>query len=280
MMGTSMDTTNKNLLVEINAGVARLILNRPDVHNAFDDILISKIVTALNEIEKNDDVRVVVLTSHGKHFSAGADLNWMKRMATLTEQENRHDAQDLAELMHKLNRLNKPTIALVNGAAYGGAVGLVACCDMAIATRRSRFCLSEVKIGLSPAVISPFVVSAMGERAARRYFLTAQAFDANKASQLGLIHEVASDESELASMGDDFIKAILQNSPQAMSKTKQLIKEVSRSEINPDMRDYTVNLIASIRVSEEGQEGLASFLEKRQPNWTQSSTETKETGEK
>ena len=279
-MGTSMDTTNNNLLVEINAGVARLILNRPDVHNAFDDILISKIIAALNEIEKNDDVRVVVLTSHGKHFSAGADLNWMKRMATLTEQENRHDAQELAELMHKLNSLNKPTIALVNGAAYGGAVGLVACCDMAIATARSRFCLSEVKIGLSPAVISPFVVSAMGERAARRYFLTAQAFDANKAAQLGLIHEVASDESELENIGNDFIKALLQNSPQAMNKTKQLIKEVSRSEINQNMRDYTVNLIASIRVSEEGQEGLASFLEKRQPNWAESNAETKETGEK
>jgi len=221
-----------------------------------------------------------VLTSHGKHFSAGADLNWMKRMATLTEQENRHDAQDLAELMHKLNSLNKPTIALVNGAAYGGAVGLVACCDMAIATARSRFCLSEVKIGLSPAVISPFVVSAMGERAARRYFLTAQAFNANKAAQLGLIHEVASDESELENIGNDFIKALLQNSPRAMNKTKQLIKEVSRSEINQNMRDYTVNLIASIRVSEEGQEGLASFLEKRQPNWAESNAETKETGEK
>ena len=279
-MKTSKEMTQENLLVEINSGVARLILNRPDVHNAFDDILIAKIVSVLNEIEKNDDIRVVVLTSNGKHFSAGADLNWMKRMATLTEQENRHDAHNLSELMHKLSALNKPTIALVNGAAYGGAVGLVACCDMAIATTRSRFCLSEVKIGLSPAVISPFVVSAMGERAARRYFLTAESFDAHKAAQLNLVHEVAQDENELTKMADDFIQALLKNSPQAMHKTKQLIKEVSRGDINQDMRDYTVNLIAAIRVSEEGQEGLGSFLEKRKPNWANSRLAPKDKGEK
>lgn len=259
--------TDSNLLIEIENGVAKLILNRPDVHNAFDDVLIEKIIAALNAVEANDDVRVVVLTSHGKHFSAGADLNWMKRMATLTEQENRDDAQQLAELMHKLNNLDKPTVALVNGAAYGGAVGLIACCDMAIATQRSRFCLSEVKIGLSPAVISPFVVSAIGERAARRYFLTAEAFDAKQAAQLGLLHEVVADEVALAKQGEQLINALLLNSPQAMAKTKLLIKEVSRGDINNTMRDYTVNLIASIRVSEEGQEGLASFLEKRQANW-------------
>ncbi len=279
-MNTPQEMTDKNLLVEINAGIARLSLNRPDVHNAFDDVLITQIIEALENIEANDEVRVVVLTSKGKHFSAGADLNWMKRMATLTEQENRHDAQHLAQLMHTLNDLSKPTIALVNGAAYGGAVGLIACCDMAIATVRSRFCLSEVKIGLSPAVISPFVVSAMGERAARRYFLTAESFDAHQAAQLNLVHEVAQNESELAKMADDFIQALLQNSPQAMHKTKQLIKEVSRGDINQDMRDYTVNLIAAIRVSEEGQEGLGSFLEKRKPNWANSRLVPKETGEK
>ena len=185
--------TDSNLLIEIENGVAKLILNRPDVHNAFDDVLIAKIITALNHAQENKNVRVVVLTSHGKHFSAGADLNWMKRMARLTKQENRDDAQQLAELMHTLNTLSKPTVALVNGAAYGGAVGLIACCDMAIATQRSRFCLSEVKIGLSPAVISPFVIGAIGERAARRYFLSAEAFDAQKAEQLGLLHDVVAD---------------------------------------------------------------------------------------
>lgn len=261
--------TDSNLLIEVKNGVAKLILNRPDVHNAFDDVLIQKIINALHDIENNDSVQVLVLTSNGKHFSAGADLNWMKRMAVLTEQENRNDAQQLAQLMHTLNNLNKPTVALINGAAYGGAVGLIACCDMAIATQRSRFCLSEVKIGLSPAVISPFVVSAIGERAARRYFLSAEVFDAQSAEKLGLLHEVVADEAELTHKGNQLINTLLLNSPQAMGKTKQLIKTVSRGEIDNNMRDYTVNLIASIRVSEEGQDGLASFLEKRKPSWVE-----------
>ena len=148
-------------------------------------------------------------------------------------------------------------------------MGLIACCDIAIATQRSRFCLSEVKIGLSPAVISPFVIGAIGERAARRYFLSAEAFDAQKAEQLGLLHDVVADEVALAEQGEQLINVLLQNSPQAMNKTKQLIKEVSRGSIDKNMRDYTVNLIASIRVSDEGQEGLSSFLEKRQPKWLQ-----------
>jgi methylglutaconyl-CoA hydratase len=259
--------TDQNLLVEIDNGVATLILNRPEVHNAFDDVLIAKIISELNTVEADNSVRVVVLTSNGKHFSAGADLNWMKSMAVLSEQENRDDAQNLAELMHTLNDLSKPTIALVNGATFGGAVGLVACCDMAIATARSRFCLSEVKIGLSPAVISPFVVAAIGERASRRFFLTAEVFDAQVANQLGLLHGVAEDEADLKAQGQALITALLQNSPQAMGRTKELIKQVSRGEINQTMRDYTVNLIASIRVSDEGQEGLTSFLEKRKPGW-------------
>lgn len=259
-----------NLLVTIEAGVARLTLNKPEIHNAFDDVLIAQIVAALNDIEKNEQVRVVILDSNGKHFSAGADLGWMKRMAELNEQQNRDDAHKLAELMHKLNFLNKATIALVDGAAFGGAVGLVACCDMAIATQRSRFCLSEVKIGLSPAVISPFVVSAMGERASRRYFLTAEAFNADTAATLGLVHEVVEDKNALQEKSNKFIDALLQNSPQAVIKTKQLIQNVSHGEINENMRDYTVNLIASIRVSEQGQEGLSSFLEKRKANWQES----------
>jgi methylglutaconyl-CoA hydratase len=271
--------TDQNLLVEIDNGVATLILNRPEVHNAFDDVLIIKIIAALNKVEADDSVRVVVLTGKGKHFSAGADLNWMKSMAALSEQENRDDAQNLAELMHKLNDLNKPTIALVNGATFGGAVGLVACCDMAIATARSRFCLSEVKIGLSPAVISPFVVAAIGERASRRFFLTAEVFDAQQANQLGLLHEVAEDEADLQTQGQALITALLQNSPQAMGRSKELIKQVSRGEINQTMRDYTVNLIASIRVSDEGQEGLTSFLEKRKPGWVNRGGDTPPTEE-
>lgn len=256
-----------HLILEIKNGVAKLILNRPDVHNAFDDQLIAELIITLNTLEHDDRVNVIVLTGNGRHFSAGADLNWMKRMATLSEEDNRQDAMQLANLMHNLNNLNKPTIALVTGAAYGGAVGLIACCDMAIATQDSRFCLSEVKIGLSPAVISPFVVSAMGERQARRYFLTAEVIAANKAEQLGLIHEVVETKDQLEASANQLIESLLNNSPQAMAKTKQLIQRVSRGAIDTTMRDDTVNVIASIRVSDEGQEGLASFLEKRQAAW-------------
>lgn len=256
-----------HLLIDIKDRVATLTLNRPDVHNAFDDAVIQSLITALNDIEQNENIRVVVLTSNGKHFSAGADLNWMKRMAELNETQNREDAQALAKLMYTLNHLNKPTVALVDGAAYGGAVGLIACCDMAIATERSRFCLSEVKIGLSPAVISPFVVRAMGERQARRYFLSAEVFNAEQALKFELVHQVVTDKDALQETGQHLIQALLQNSPQAMDKTKQLIQTVSGAELNQTTCDYTVNLIAAIRVSEEGQEGLGAFLEKRQPNW-------------
>lgn len=258
-----------HLLTEIKAGVATLTLNRPDVHNAFDDALIENIINALNDVESNPDVRVVVLTSNGKHFSAGADLAWMKRMAELDEAQNREDAQALAELMYKLNNLSKPTVALVNGAAYGGAVGLIACCDMAIATERSRFCLSEVKIGLSPAVISPFVVRAIGERQARRFFLSAEVFDAQQAERFELVHQLVENEDELNTAGEELIHALLQNSPKAVGKTKELIQTVGGAPLDLSTRDYTVNLIASIRVSEEGQEGLGSFLEKRKPKWQQ-----------
>lgn len=257
----------QDLILEIQNGVAKLILNRPNVHNAFNDELITQLIHALNDIESRQDIQVVVLSGQGKHFSAGADLNWMKRMAKLSEEENRQDAQQLAELMYTLNNLSKPTITLINGAAYGGAVGLIACCDIAIATKNSRMCLSEVKIGLSPAVISPFVVSAIGARQARRYCLSAEVFDAQKARTLGLIHEVVDDEVELASMGEYFIQTLQNNSPQAMAKTKQLIERVARGDINQAMRDDTVNLIATIRVSDEGQEGLTAFLEKRQAAW-------------
>lgn len=259
-----------HLLTDIQDGVATLTLNRPEVHNAFDDALIANIIATLNEIEDNDQVRVVVLTSNGKHFSAGADLAWMKRMAELDEAQNRSDAQELAELMYKLNHLSKPTIALVNGAAYGGAVGLIACCDMAIATERSRFCLSEVKIGLSPAVISPFVVRAMGERQARRFFLSAEVFNAQQAERFELIHQVVADEAALKVAGQNMVDNLLQNSPLAITKTKQLIQTVSAAPLDQDTRNYTVNLIAAIRVSEEGQEGLGSFLEKRTPSWLKS----------
>lgn len=262
--------TQKQVLCEISdQGVASVILNRPEVHNAFDDKLIADILAVLDDLNANDAVRVVVLRSNGKSFSAGADLGWMKRMAQYSFEDNFKDAGELARLMHTLNNLNKPTIALVQGAAYGGAVGLAACCDICIATEKARFCLSEVKIGLSPAVISPFVVAAMGERAARRYFLTAEVFNGEQAVEMGLAHlHVAQDEMESAL--EDMTQKLLANSPQSVRRTKELIARVAKGPIDQEMIEYTQRLIAEIRVSEEGQEGLSAFFEKRAPGWQQS----------
>ena len=266
---TSAKSATEQVLCEISAqGVASIILNRPEVHNAFDDKLIGEILAVLDEINANEQVRVVVLRSNGKHFSAGADLGWMKRMAQYSFEDNFNDAGELARLMHTLNNLSKPTIALVQGAAYGGAVGLAACCDICIATDRARFCLSEVKIGLSPAVISPFVVAAMGERAARRYFLTAEVFDGDEAVRLGLAHIVV-DQGDLESTADDMVQKLLANSPQSVRRTKELIARVAKSPIDNEVIEYTQRLIAEIRVSEEGQEGLGAFFDKRAPGWQQ-----------
>ncbi len=173
-----------------SSGVTTLTLNRPQVHNAFDEIMIDELKSAIDEIDSDPDTRVVVLRASGKNFSAGADLNWMRRVTEYGESENRDEAMRLAQLMLALNRLSKPVIAVVQGATYGGGVGLVACCDIAIASDQARFCLSEVKLGLVPAVISPYVVAAIGERAARRYMLSAEIFNAAQAQRLGLVHEV------------------------------------------------------------------------------------------
>ncbi|WP_028303772.1 enoyl-CoA hydratase/isomerase family protein [Oceanospirillum maris] len=259
--------TDQQVLCEISdQGVASVILNRPEVHNAFDDKLIAEILTILDSLNANDAVRVVILRSNGKSFSAGADLGWMKRMAQYSLEDNFNDAGELARLMHTLNNLNKPTIAMVQGAAYGGAVGLAACCDICIASEKARFCLSEVKIGLSPAVISPFVVAAIGERAARRYFLTAEVFDGAEAVQLGLAHQMVSHD-ELENAVSEMTQKLLANSPQSVRRSKELIARVAKGPIDQEMIEYTQRLIAEIRVSEEGQEGLSAFFEKRAPGW-------------
>ena len=176
-----------------NQGIATITLNRPEIHNAFDDAIISELNLVLDKIESDSSIRVVVLRAEGKSFSAGADLRWMRRMADYTSAENKADAMQLAALMDKLNHLNKPTIARVQGAAFGGGVGLVACCDIVVASDRALFCLSEVRLGLIPAVISPYVVAAIGERASRRYFMTAERFKAEEALRLELVHEVVSE---------------------------------------------------------------------------------------
>lgn len=264
-----MTDNNHVLLRQNDNGIAELILNRPEVHNAFDDQIIESLISQLEHVDTNDNIRVLILRSNGKNFSAGADLAWMKRMAKNSHQENLQDAGRLAKLMERLNNLSKPTIGLVQGAAYGGAVGLAACCDIVIASEEAQFCLSEVKIGLIPAVISPYVVRAIGERQSRRFFLTAEAFSANTAKTFGLVHEVVA----TADLFDDACARITatlrRNSPQGMRAAKDLIFAVSSKVIDQTVIDDTAKRIADIRVSTEGQEGLSSFLEKRKPNWIQ-----------
>ena len=257
----------KVLLTRDERGIATLCLNRPEVHNAFDDDVINQLISHLKALASDPSIRALVLRSNGKNFSAGADLNWMRSMANNNHQENIEDASRLALLMKNLNDLPKPTIALVQGAAYGGAVGLAACCDMVVACEASSFCLSEVKIGLIPAVISPYVVRAIGERQSRRYFLTAEAFNSSQAQAFGLIHEVVSDKELLDDAKERLLKPLLSNSPQAVTAAKDLVLAVSHKEINNQVIDDTAERIASIRVSDEGQEGLNAFLNKRKPNW-------------
>ena len=260
---------NESILFQTtHQGIATITLNRPNVQNAFDDELIKKFISLLDQIENDSKIRVVILAANGRNFCAGGDLNWMKRMAKYSHAQNLADAQQLATLMFKLNTLNKPTIALVHGAAYGGGAGIIACCDIAIATTDANFCFSEVKLGLIPSVISPYVIAAIGERAARRYFLTAENFNAHEAHRLGLIHVVAHVE-EINNIKEKIIKHLLQNSPNAIISAKQLIQHVVNNPINSDLIEETAKRIADIRISPEGQEGLSAFLEKRSPKWLQ-----------
>ncbi len=245
-------------------GVATLWLDRPELHNAFDDALIAALTAELGRLAADRSVRILVLGGRGKSFSAGADLNWMKRMAGYSEAENRRDADALAGLMRVLDTFPKPTLARVHGAAYGGGVGLVACCDIAVAGETAVFCLSEARLGLIPAVISPYVVAAMGARAARRYFLTAETFDAPTARSLGLVHAVA---EALDAEIERILVPLLAAGPEAQRECKSLIARVSRGAIDDAMVDDTAARIARIRVSPEGREGIAAFLEKRRPAW-------------
>lgn len=245
-------------------GIATVFMTRAEVHNAFDDKMIEQLIAALAMLKDDTRVRAVILRSHGPNFSAGADLNWMKAMAGKGYKENLTDAAVLAQLMDDLDKFPKPTVVLVQGGAFGGAVGLVACCDIALVTPHTHFCLSEVKIGLIPAVISPYVVAAIGERQARRYFLTAERIDAEQALALGFVHQICDDfEEDLTPILD----ALLTNSPAAMRSAKAIIQLVSNETITPSLVDETLHQIAEIRVSSEGQEGIIAFLEKRKPNW-------------
>lgn len=247
-------------------GVARITLNRPEVHNAFNDRLISDLTAVLRGIDGDETVRVLVLAAEGKSFCAGGDLNWMRASADYTPQENLQDAEQLAELMRALDELCKPTIVLVQGPAYGGGVGLVSCCDIAIAASTASFALSEVRLGLIPAVISPYVVTAMGIRAARRYFLTGERFSAETALHHGLVHEVVAPE-DLEAAGERMIEAVLAGGPKAQEQAKLLIADVGGEVCDERLRARTAGRIAELRASQEGREGVNAFLEKRKPRW-------------
>jgi len=257
----------ENIELETDSrGIATLWLNRPEKNNAFNSATISELILALDVVAADPAVRLLVLRGRGKHFCAGGDLGWMQEAATLDFNGNLADARNLAELLYNLYQLKKPTLAVVQGAAFGGAVGLVSCCDMAIGADNALFSLSEVRIGLMPATISPFVVKAIGERAARRYSMTAERFDGSKAAELGLLSEAYPAE-ELEAQLESWTGNLLLNSPQAMIACKALYNEVAAGELTPGLRRSTESAIARIRVSAEGQEGLHAFLEKRKPSW-------------
>ncbi|WP_246028835.1 enoyl-CoA hydratase/isomerase family protein [Litorilituus sediminis] len=249
-------------------GVATVTLNNAEKHNAFDDEIIKQLLAIFTHIAKRSDIKVMVLASRGKSFSAGADLGWMKRMASYSYDDNLTDANALAAMLKALNFMPQPSIAKIQGAAFGGAVGLASCCDIVIASNKASFCLSEVKLGLIPATISPYVVSAIGLKASRRYFQTAERFFADKAMHLGLVDEVV----ELDAL-DDAVKtmttSLLANGPLAMRQAKQLAFDVAYKDISDTLVADTSERIAAIRVSGEGQEGLSAFFEKRRPSWQQ-----------
>lgn len=252
--------------LNVSGGVGRITMARPEKHNAFDDELIADLSAAFEAAGRDDAVRVVVLEGEGKSFSAGADLGWMQRMADYYDAENLADARKLAGMMRALNELPRPTIARVQGAAFGGGVGLVAACDIALASQAANFCLSEARLGLIPSVISPYVVEAIGARAARRYFQTAERFDAETAHVLGLVHEVVPRE-RLDGRLEELIGVLLDNGPAAMAASKDLIRRVASGPVDDAMVEDTAQRIADIRATDEGREGVKAFLEKRRPNW-------------
>ena len=254
------------LHLHLDGPVARLRLARPEVHNAFDAGLIAGLTDALQSVATDATIRVLVLEADGASFSAGADLNWMRGMAAASEDENREDSLALARLMRTLDALPKPTIARVQGAAFGGGVGLVACCDIAIGVPTAKFGLTESKLGLLPAVISPYVIAAIGSRNARRYFATAELFDATEALRMGLLHQVVAADALDAAVQHQ-VDLLLKAGPVAAASAKQLVRDVCAHSDGAKHDADNAALIARLRVSPEGQEGLSAFLDKRKPHW-------------
>jgi methylglutaconyl-CoA hydratase len=255
-----------NLLVEYENHVARVTLNRSDVRNAFNDKLIDEITQTFIDLGQQRDVRCIVLAANGTAFCAGADLNWMRSMADYSRAQNLADAGRLAAMMRTVYECPKPTIARIQGDVYAGGTGLVAACDIAVTVDSAHFCLSEVKLGLVPSTISPYVIRAMGARAAHRYFLTAERFNALEALRIGFVHEVVSSDA-LDSKVAELSLALVNAGPGAMKLCKKLVQDVAGQDITPELVNMTITSIADVRVSAEGREGLQSFLQKRKPNW-------------
>jgi methylglutaconyl-CoA hydratase len=248
--------------------VATVVLSRPDVRNAFNDEVIAELTQAFSQLGDDARVRAIVLMAEGPAFCAGADLNWMRRMADYSREENEQDADKLAFMLRTIYECPKPTIARVQGDVYAGGMGLVAACDLAVSVDSAHYCLSEVKLGLIPATIGPYVIRAMGPRAAHRYFLTAERFDAAEAHRIGFVHEVVAAD-RLDAVVDQWVKAFMAGSPNAIKECKKLVQYVADRDITRLLIDHTVKAIADIRASDEGKEGVQSFLNKRKPGWVQ-----------
>ena len=256
----------QTLTVGITDKVATVTLNRPDVRNAFNEHMINELSVAFHALGRNEQVRAIVLAANGPAFCAGADLNWMKKMAGYSHEENEADAMQLAQMLRTIYLCPKPVVAKVQGDCYAGGMGLVAACDIAVAVQEANFCLSEVKLGLIPATISPYVIKAMGENAARRYFLTAERFTAQEAHRIGFVHEVVAADTLDAKVGE-VLKTLVTNSPNAVKEAKVLVREVAHRTVDDALLADTALRIAHIRASGEGREGVQSFLEKRKPGW-------------
>lgn len=261
------DRSFETIKYEIEENIARVTLNRPEVHNAFDDTMIKELSTVFDDIVGNSDIRVVVLAGKGKSFCAGADLNWMRRVKDYSYEDNLKESLELAEMLYKIYTSPKPTIARVNGAAIGGGTGLVAVCDIAIAATKAKFSFSEVKLGLIPACISPYVIKKCGEGRCREFFLTGERLTAEKACSAGLVNAVV-DLEDIDEFVDDLVSKLISSGPEAIKSCKELLRRVSEMSTE-QAKKYTAEVIAQLRISEEGQEGMNAFLEKRRPKWTE-----------
>ncbi len=255
----------QTIIFSVDNLIARVNLNRPEIHNAFNEVMISELTQVFKEIKDDKEIRVIVLTGNGKSFCAGADLNWMKKIIDFSYEENIKESLALAELFYIMYTLPKPVIAKVNGAAIGGGAGLVSVCDLVIASEKAKFSLSEVKLGLVPACISPYVLRRVGERVCRELFLTGQRIDAKKGFELGLVNQVVPHD-KLDQVTDDLVKKLTSSGPNALAMCKDLLSKVPQMSFD-QAKKYTAEVIAKLRVSEEGQEGMSAFFEKRKPKW-------------